>query len=166
MIIETKNAWVFGDEIDTDMLAPGQYMKGPIEEMAKHCLEALDPSFASTVKQGDVVVAGEFFGMGSSREQAAEALLHLGVRAVIAKSFGRIFYRNALNLGLPAVACANVDRIRAGDALRIDVGAGRIENRSRNESYDCEKIPSELLDMIEAGGLIPHLEKRLKAKPA
>lgn len=164
MIIDSNKTWVFGDEIDTDLLAPGQYMKGPIEEMAKHCLEGLDPSFASTVQEGDVVVAGEFFGMGSSREQAPEALLLLGVRAVIAKSFGRIFYRNALNLGLPAVTCGDVDRIQPGDALHIDVAAGRIENRTRNETYDCQRIPPELLEMIEAGGLIPHLEQRLKAK--
>ena len=111
MIIVSNRIWVLGDNVDTDMLAPGRYMKNSVDVIAQHCLEALDPGFAETARENDVVVAGENFGMGSSREQAAEVLLYLGVRAVIAKSFGRIFYRNALNLGLPVLTCGDVDRI-------------------------------------------------------
>ena len=113
-------AWVFGDDIDTDLLAPGAYMKGPVKELARHCLEAVDPTFAAGVAAGDVVVGGVNFGVGSSREQAAQALRCLGVGAVVARSFGGIFYRNALNLGLLAVVCAEAGQLRAGDRLTVD----------------------------------------------
>ena len=164
MIVEARRVWVYGDDVDTDLLAPGPYMKGPIEQMALHCLEALDPGFAGAVGDGDVIVAGENFGMGSSREQAAQVLLHLGVRAVIAKSFGRIFYRNAINLGLPVVVCAEAGAIAAGDALSIDVAGGNIADATSGATYACEPIPAQLLEMIGDGGLIPHLEKKLAAK--
>jgi 3-isopropylmalate/(R)-2-methylmalate dehydratase small subunit len=166
MTQSTGRAFVFGDDVDTDILAPGLYMKRPIEEMASHCLEALDPSFVKTVHPGDVVVGGENFGMGSSREQAVMALRHLGVSAVVAKSFGGIFFRNALNLGLAALTCAEAHRIRAGDRLSIDAEAGRIENVTTGESYVCEPIPPHLVEMIRDGGLLPHLEKRLKGQKA
>lgn len=157
-------AWVFGDNIDTDALAPGLYIKGPVEELAKHCLETVDPAFASQVGVGDVVVGGRNFGMGSSREQAPQALKILGVGAVVAKSFSGIFYRNALNLGLVAVACPAIGAVNPGDRLVVDARAGKIENLSQNESYDCEPLPGHLMSMIEDGGLIPHLEKKLASK--
>jgi 3-isopropylmalate/(R)-2-methylmalate dehydratase small subunit len=156
-----SRAWVFGDDIDTDVLAPGRYMKLPIEEIAQHCLEAVDPSFAPSVRHGDVVVGGRNFGAGSSREQAAGALKALGVAAVIAPSFAGIFYRNALNLGLVALVCAEAGRIRAGDAIAFDAEAGRIENRTRGETLACEPIPAHLMAMVRDGGLLAHLEKRL-----
>ncbi len=156
-----SRAWVFGDDVDTDVLAPGRYMKLPIEEIAGHCLEAVDPSFAATVRPGDVVVAGRNFGAGSSREQAAGALKALGVAAVIAPSFAGIFYRNALNLGLVALVCADAGRIRAGDEIAFDAEAGRIENRTRGETLACEPIPAHLMAMVRDGGLLAHLEKRL-----
>lgn len=154
-------AWLFGDDIDTDSLAPGLYMKGPIEELARHCLETLDPGFAAGARPGDVVVGGRNFGMGSSREQAAEALRHLGIAAVVAKSFAGIFYRNALNLGLLAVVCAESGRITAGDRLVLDAAGGRVSNLSTGDSYACEPLPSHLLEMVRDGGLVPHLEKKL-----
>lgn len=157
-------AWVFGDNIDTDALAPGLYIKGPVEELAKHCLEAVDPLFAKEVGHGDIVVGGRNFGMGSSREQAAEALKILGVDALVAKSFAGIFYRNALNLGLIAVVCPAIGAVKPGDILTVDAFAGRIENQTRNESYDCEPLPDNLRNMIEDGGLIPHLERKLAAE--
>ncbi len=157
-------AWVFGDNIDTDALAPGLYIKGPVEELAKHCLEAVDPVFAKEVSVGDVVVGGRNFGVGSSREQAAQALKILGVGAVVAESFAGIFYRNALNLGLVAVVCPAIEAIKPGDILNVDAGAGRIENQTRSESYDCEPLPDNLRNMIEDGGLIPHLERKLAAE--
>jgi 3-isopropylmalate/(R)-2-methylmalate dehydratase small subunit len=154
-------AFVFGDNIDTDVLAPGRYMKGPVEELAKHCLEAVDPDFANSVQVGDIVVAGRNFGMGSSREQAAQALKILGVAAVIAKSFGGIFYRNALNLGLPVVVCADSDAIRAGDRISVDLAGGTVTNETSGRTLASEPLPQFLLDMLADGGLVPHLEKKL-----
>jgi 3-isopropylmalate/(R)-2-methylmalate dehydratase small subunit len=154
-------AWVFGDNIDTDALAPGKYMKFGIEEIAKHCLEAVDPAFASGVGPGDIVVGGRNFGLGSSREQAAAALRQLGVAAVVATSFAGLFYRNALNLGLAVLTCPDVSRIRPGDTMRIDAEAGRIENETSGETLECEPIPRHLMEMVRDGGLLPHLEKRL-----
>jgi 3-isopropylmalate/(R)-2-methylmalate dehydratase small subunit len=154
-------AWIFGDNVDTDVLAPGPYMKFELEEIARHCLEAVDPAFASSVRPGDIVVAGRNFGTGSSREQAAAALRHLGVAALVAESFAGLFYRNALNMGLPALVCAEARRIRAGDELSVYPEAGRIENRLTGETLACEPIPGHLLDMVRAGGLLPYLERKL-----
>jgi 3-isopropylmalate/(R)-2-methylmalate dehydratase small subunit len=154
-------AWVFGDDIDTDALAPGRYMKAGIEELARHCLESIDPGFAGAVRSGDVLVAGRNLGAGSSREQAPEALRHLGIAALVAPSFAGLFYRNALNLGLPALVCADAGRIRAGDRLRVDTQSGKIENLSTGETLACEPIPPHLMQMVRDGGLVPHLEKRL-----
>jgi 3-isopropylmalate/(R)-2-methylmalate dehydratase small subunit len=157
-------AWVYGDNVDTDMLAPGTYMKKPIEEIATHCLEALDPNFAKNVQQGDVLVAGDNFGMGSSREQAAQALVQLGVTAVIAKSFAGLYFRNAVNLGLMVLECGQVDRIHSGERLVVDPEKGRIDNLTTGERFTCEPIPPHLVEMIRDGGLVPHLEKKLKSK--
>ncbi len=163
---ESGRAWVFGDAIDTDLLAPGLYMKLGIDELARHCLETVDTGFASGVAVGDFVVAGRNFGIGSSREQAAEALKHLGVAAVIARSFGGIFYRNALNLGLLAVVCESAGQIVAGQDLRLDAEAGRIDNLTSGETFACEPIPPHLLEMVRDGGLVAHLEKKLAVKGA
>ncbi len=160
------NAWVFGDNIDTDVLAPGLYMKGSIDELAAHCLEAVDPEFARNVQPGDIVVGGDNFGMGSSREQAAMALNALEVGAVIATSFARIFYRNALNLALPVLICPEAKSIAAGDRLTLDAAAGRIVNETQGGTLRCEAIPPHLLAMIQDGGLLPHLKKKLKGKAA
>jgi 3-isopropylmalate/(R)-2-methylmalate dehydratase small subunit len=162
MISETMGkAWIFGDDIDTDALAPGKYMKFDMDEIARHCLESVDPAFAARVAPGDVVVGGRNFGLGSSREQAPGALRHLGVTAVIATSFAGLFYRNALNLGLAVLACPDASRIQAGDAVRINAEAGRIENQTTGETLACEPIPPHLMEMVRDGGLLPHLEKRL-----
>jgi 3-isopropylmalate/(R)-2-methylmalate dehydratase small subunit len=155
-------AWVFGDSLDTDAIAPGRYMKFGIEEIARHCLEAVDPSFARTVRPGDLLVAGRNLGAGSSREQAPEALKHLGIAALVAESFAGLFYRNAINVGLPAVVCAQAKRIRAGDELAVDFAAGTIANLSTGENLACEPIPAFLMEIIRDGGLLPHLEKRLR----
>ncbi|MDH3234940.1 MAG: 3-isopropylmalate dehydratase small subunit [Alphaproteobacteria bacterium] len=162
----TGRAWVFGDNIDTDVLAPGIYMKGSMAELARHCLESVDPAFAANVKPGDIVVAGENFGIGSSREQAAQALIELGIAALVAKSFARIFYRNAINLGLPALACPEAGKIAAGDTLTLDPASGELRIASSGESLACEPIPPHLLAMIADGGLIPHLKKKLKEQAA
>lgn len=159
-------AFVFGDNVDTDALAPGLYMKGSIEVLAQHCLESLDPAFARSVKAGDFVVGGDNFGMGSSREQAAMVLRQLGVQAVIARSFAGLFFRNCLNLGLAPLECADAGRIRAGDELTADPVGGRITNRTQGETYPCVPIPAHLLEMVRDGGLLPHLARKLKAKAA
>ncbi len=157
-------AWVFGDNVDTDVIAPGRYMKFGIEEIAPHCFEALLPHFAKSVQPGDIVVGGRNFGAGSSREQAPAVLKHLGIAALVAESFAGLFYRNALNLGLPAVVCAAARKIRDHDAIRVDAEAGRIENLSTGETLACEAIPPHLMQMVRDGGLLAHLEKRLGRK--
>jgi 3-isopropylmalate/(R)-2-methylmalate dehydratase small subunit len=156
-------AFVFGDNIDTDVLAPGQWMKLDAAGLARHCLEAVDPDFARSVRPGDIVVAGANFGLGSSREQAAVSLKLLGVSAVLAVSFARIFYRNAINLGLPALIFPDAGEIRAGDQLCVEAGAGRVENLSQGWTREMTRMPPHLIAMIEAGGLIPHLKRRLSA---
>jgi 3-isopropylmalate/(R)-2-methylmalate dehydratase small subunit len=157
-------AWVLGDNIDTDAIVPGRYMKFGIEEIAKHCLESVSPSFVSSVGQGDAVVAGRNFGCGSSREQAPAALKQLGVAALVAESFAGLFYRNALNLGLAAVVCADAKRIRDGDHLELDFQKSSIANLTTGENLPFEPIPPHLLEMVRDGGLLPHLEKRLKCR--
>jgi 3-isopropylmalate/(R)-2-methylmalate dehydratase small subunit len=161
--ISPGRAFVFGDNIDTDVLAPGSLMKLAPEALARHCLEAVDPSFAGAVQPGDVVVAGANFGMGSSREQAAVSLKLLGVRAVLATSFARIFWRNAINLGLPALVFPEAGEVRPGDRLRVDAAAGRVENLTQGRIHAIQALPPHLMDMIAAGGLIPHLKRRLGA---
>mgnify|MGYP005811594639 CR=1 FL=1 len=157
----TGRAWVFGDDINTDAMAPGLYFKSPMEEMARHCLESVDPAFAAGVRPGDIIVAGRNFGVGSAREQAAMALTHLGVGAVLAVSFGRIFYRNALNFGLPALRFPDRGTVLAGDLLRVDPVAGRILNDRSGAIHDVPCIPAHLMAMVEAGGLMPWLKLRL-----
>jgi 3-isopropylmalate/(R)-2-methylmalate dehydratase small subunit len=154
-------AWVFGDDIDTDVLAPGRYMNAGIGELARHCLEAVVPEFAREARPGDIVVGGRNFGAGSSREQAPEALKHLGIAALVAASFAGLFYRNAINLGLPAVVCPDAARIGPGDRLEVDVAGGTIANLSTGETLACEPIPAHLLQIVRDGGLLPHLARRI-----
>lgn len=154
-------AWVFGDDINTDLLAPAPYLRGPVEELARHCLESVDPDFAAAVRPGDVFVAGENLGIGSSREQAPEALKLLGIGAIVAKSYGRIFYRNALNLGLPTLICPDTQRLKSGARLRVDPVAGSVENLDTGETLACEPLPGHLMEMLRDGGLVPHLKKKL-----
>lgn len=156
--------WKFGDNIDTDVLAPGLYMKSPLTELARHCLEAIEPRFAQEVKPGDVVVGGRNFGMGSSREQAVMALRELGVGAVVAPSFAGIFYRNALNLGLLALVCPEAGKIRREAVLAVDAAAATLRDIETGVIYACEPLPAHLLQMIADGGLLPHLEKKLKVQ--
>jgi 3-isopropylmalate/(R)-2-methylmalate dehydratase small subunit len=150
-------AFVFGDNITTDALAPGAYMKVPLAELAAHCLESIDASFARDVKRGDVVVGGENFGLGSSREQAVMALRELGIAFVVANSFAGLFFRNCINLGVAPLVCAEASKMAAGDELCCDAVAGTIENKTQNELYQCEPIPPHLMAMLNDGGLLPHL---------
>jgi len=154
--------WKLGENVDTDVLAPGRYMKFGIDEIARHCLEDLLPQFAATVKPGDVIVAGRNFGAGSSREQAPQALKHLGVAAVLAPSFAGLFYRNALNLGLPVLVCEDAPAIADNLPCAVDPESGAV--RAGDMAYRCEPIPGFLLAMVRDGGLLPHLEKKLGKK--
>ena len=159
----TGQVWVFGDNIDTDLLAPSAYLMQSVEKIATHCLELVDPDFAKSVKQGDIFVAGENLGVGSSREQAPEVLQLLGIQVVLAKSISRIFYRNALNLGLPALLCPEMKIIETGHSLKIDPLEGMVENLDTQENMRCEPIPDHLMEMVSNGGLLAHLKKKLKS---
>jgi 3-isopropylmalate/(R)-2-methylmalate dehydratase small subunit len=155
--------WRLGGDVDTDALAPGHAMKHGIEVIAKHCLESLRPDFAAGVRPGDVVVAGANFGIGSSREQAATVLVQLGVAAVIAPSFGGLYFRNAFNVGLLLLQCAEAGQIGEGEYIAFDARASRIV-RSGGEVLACEPIPGFLLDMVEAGGLLAQLQQRFQPR--
>lgn len=155
--------WRLPADVDTDQLAPGHAMKHGLEVIARHCLEAVRPEFARQVRPGDVIVAGENFGIGSSREQAASVLVQLGVAAVIAPSFSGLYFRNAFNVGLLLLTCREAKKILDGDAISFDARAGTVR-RARGEVLACEPIPGFLLDMVEAGGLLPQLKKRLMEK--
>lgn len=166
MSVVSGRAWKYGDNIDTDALAPiGSYAGTTDAELAagsSQCLRALDADFAKSVHEGDVFVAGANLGIGSSREAAPLFLKLLGIRVVLARNFARIFYRNCLNIGLPALACAETDTIEMGDELRVDAGKGTVENLTQGKTLACEPLPDHLLAMLADGGLLPHLEKRLK----
>jgi 3-isopropylmalate/(R)-2-methylmalate dehydratase small subunit len=153
-------AFVFGDGIDTDVLAPGAYMKRPIEELAQHCLEAIDPSFASSIQKGDMVFAGRGFGMGSSREQAVQALKVLGCGAVFAEGFARIFFRNAINLGLPAISIASRNFANTGDQIEFDLSSARLRNLTQQTELQADALPPFLLEILSDGGLMENLAKR------
>ena len=155
--------WRLPADVDTDQLAPGHAMKHGLDVIARHCLEAVRPEFARQVRPGDVIVAGENFGIGSSREQAASVLVQLGVAAVIAPSFSGLYFRNAFNVGLLLLTCKEAKKILDGDALTFDARAGTVR-RARGEVLACEPIPGFLLDMVEAGGLLPQLKQRLTEK--
>jgi 3-isopropylmalate/(R)-2-methylmalate dehydratase small subunit len=155
--------WRFGDGIDTDAMAPGQYMKLPIEELARHCLEGVRPEFAAAVRPGDVMVAGKNFGIGSSREQAPQALAILGVAGVVAASFAGLFYRNAINLGLPVFVCRDVERVEDGVIAFLDAPQAKLRLEG-GAIVALEPMPAFLLDIVQAGGLIPHLKASLAPK--
>ena len=154
-------AWVFGDEINSDVMAPGIYFKESMDVMASHCLEAIDALFAKEVKPGDIVVAGRNFGVGSAREQAALAFKELKVGAIIAKSYARIFYRNSLNFGLPALVYNSPSKIKPKDELLIDPVKGELKNLTTKTNIKVSPIPEHLMDMISSGGLMPYLRKKI-----
>jgi len=160
----TGRIFLFGDDIDTDQLAPGQYMKGGLADLAAHCLEGVRPDFAAAVRPGDIVVAGRNFGMGSSREQAAQALLHLGVAGVVARSFAGIFHRNAINLGLPVLVAEDIGDVEDGDVAALDVDAGKLHLSRKNRTVALGPLPQNLKLMLADGGLVPHLKKRFAAE--
>jgi len=158
----THRVWRVGADIDTDALAPGAYMKFGIDEIARHCLQRVRPEFAAQVQPGDVLVAGPNFGIGSSREQAAAALVRLGVAAVIAPSFNGLYFRNAFNVGLLLLTCPQAESLADGERIMFDATAGRVvrEQGGAHSELHCETVPAFLMDMVRAGGLLNLLKQR------
>jgi 3-isopropylmalate/(R)-2-methylmalate dehydratase small subunit len=156
------HVWKYGDNINTDVIFPGRYTYKIMEsaEMAKHAMEDLDPQFAKNAQSGDVIVAGKNFGCGSSREQAAACLRAAGIQAVIAKSFARIYFRNAINLGLAVLQCEEApDALKTGDEVEIDFAGGKIISGER--VFEFHPLPDSVIGIIEAGGLIEFTKKKL-----
>ena len=155
--------WKYEDDVNTDVIFPGKYTYSILEpeEMARHALEDLDPDFAQKVKPGDVIVAGQNFGCGSSREQAATCLKYAGVQAVIAKSFARIFFRNAINQGLPVLQSGDaVDSIENGEEIEVDFASGKI--KAEKGVFAFSPFPESVLGILQEGGLIPYTRKKLE----
>jgi 3-isopropylmalate dehydratase small subunit len=160
-MIYKGRAWKFGANLDTDGIIPARYLNttDPVE-MASHCMEDLDPKFLEKIKPGDIIVAQENFGCGSSREHAPLAIKYAGLSCVVAKSFARIFYRNSFNMGLPILESAEaVDGITQGDELEVDSEAGTIKNLSTGQTYKAHPIPPFMQQLIEAGGLMNYVKK-------
>ncbi|MGB9959301.1 MAG: 3-isopropylmalate dehydratase [Candidatus Bathyarchaeales archaeon] len=153
-----------GDDVNTDLVIAGRYKfrSVTIEDMAKHIFEDIDPTLASRIKPGDIVVAGKNFGCGSSREQAPRVMVAAGISAVVAKSFARIFFRNAINVGLPALAvdAKFVDSTFEGDLLEIDIAKSTVRNVTRNLEGNFKPFPQQLLQILEAGGLVGYVKKK------
>jgi 3-isopropylmalate/(R)-2-methylmalate dehydratase small subunit len=150
----------FGNDISTDLIIAGKYahLRSNLPELAKHVMEDANPDFATQVKPGDFIVGGSNFGLGSSREHAPLVIKMSGVSAILAKSFARIFFRNAINQGVPVLIC-DTDKIADGDVLEIDLNAGTIKNVTKNESYSFTKIPPAMLSILNEGGLVPYINK-------
>jgi len=157
--MSVHRVWKFGPDIDTDALAAGAYMKLGIEGIAPHCLEAVRPEFAAQVQPGAVIAAGPNFGIGSSREQAVAALVHLGVKAVIAPSFSGLFFRNAFNLGLLLLTTPHAEQLDESELVELDLQALTLR-RPSGQQLVCQPIPVFLLDMVAAGGLMNQLRQR------
>jgi 3-isopropylmalate/(R)-2-methylmalate dehydratase small subunit len=158
----THKVWKLGADIDTDQHAPGAYMKLGIEGIAPHCLEAERPEVAASVRPGDVIAAGPNFGIGSSREQAAGALVQLGVRAVIAPSFSGLYFRNAFNLGLLLLTCKEAEQLREGEQVTLDLQQMQVVTED-GRRLACDPIPDFLVAMVQAGGLLNQLRRRTAA---
>jgi len=158
------NVWKYGDNINTDIISPPQYMELSYAEMAQHAMEGVDPEFSKKIKKGDILVAGANFGSGSSRETAPIALKLAGVECIIAKFYARIFFRNAINIGLPVVECQDADKIQEGDQLEVDLQTGKIINLTRQEEYQGSVLPEHIMKIVDLGGLVPYLAQKLQAR--
>jgi len=161
-------AWLFGDNVDTDQITPGKYLTMiTAEELGKVVLEGARPEFAKNVQKGDVLVAGRNFGCGSSREHAPVGIKGAGVPVVLAESFARIFYRNAINVGLPVLEVADVSKkVAEGDVLDVDLLSGRIVNKTKNETYEAVPLSDKALGILRAGGLVEVTKQKLAARRA
>ena len=157
----------YGDNVNTDVIIPAKYLVLTLDptELAKHAMEGLDPMFFKKAQGGAIIVAGKNFGCGSSREEAPLALKHAGVKCVLAESFARIFYRNAINLGVPVLECSGVSgKVEDGDELMVNLDTGVIENRSKGLPLRATQLPEFIMEILNDGGLIEHLRKRIRSK--
>jgi 3-isopropylmalate/(R)-2-methylmalate dehydratase small subunit len=163
LTIEGK-AIKFGDNIDTDVILPGPYLvHTDPHELAKHAMAGLDPKFPEKAANGVIVVGGKNFGCGSSREQAPIALKYSGVNCVLAESFARIFYRNAITIGLPVLVCKGVSgQVEEGDVLVVDLQTGKVENRTTGSVLEATRLPEFIMEILDDGGLIEHLKRRIE----
>ena len=152
----------YKDNVDTDVIIPARYLNSfDAKELASHAMEDIDPTFATTVEKGDIIVAGQNFGCGSSREHAPLCLKTAGVKCVIAKSFARIFYRNSINIGFPIMECEEAaDKIEKGDEVEVDFSTGVITNKTKNETYQSQPFPEFLQKMIDADGLVNYVNSK------
>jgi len=153
-------AFKFGDNISTDHIIPGRfaYLRSNLPELAKHVMEDADPDFAGKVSKGDFIVGGGNFGLGSSREHAPLVIKMAGVSAILAKSVARIFFRNAINLGLPVLIC-DTDGINDGDELEVDLAGGTVYDKTSGEKLTFSRLPEVMLDILDEGGLVPYIQK-------
>ena len=160
----TSRTWIYGDNVDTDVITPARYLNtSEPSELAKFCMEDIDKSFAKEVKAGDIIVAGENFGCGSSREHAPIAIKASGIKAVIAKSFARIFFRNAINIGLVILKNTELpDEIKKGDEIDVDIANGKIKNLSTGKEYSTTAYTGSIKELIDIGGLINYTKEKLK----
>ena len=158
----------YGRDVDTDVIIPARYLTtNDPAELAEHCMEDIDAEFVTSVQPGDIIVAHENFGCGSSREHAPVAIKASGISVVVASSFARIFYRNAINTGLPIVVCPEAAReAQAGDRLRVDLAAGTVENLTQGATYAAEAFPPFMQELIDCGGLMPYVKSRIAAEAA
>lgn len=162
MIIKGKTH-KFGDDINTDDIIAAKYLVSTdAKELGKHCMETIDPKFSQAVSPGDIIVAGNNFGCGSSREHAPLAIKGCGVSAVVAKSFAAIFFRNAINIGLPFLESSDADKIKTGDIIEIDLESGMIKNITQKQDYKTQAFPEFLQDIVGEGGLMNYVKKRTK----
>ncbi len=158
-----SNVWKFGNDIDTDAIIPGKYLTiNKPEELARHAFEGVRPEFSRGIKEGDIIVAGFNFGCGSSREHAPLALKGAKVKCIIAKSFARIFFRNAINIGLPLLECPDTDKIEEGDHIEVDFVSGIINNTTKNQTYNATPLPDFVRGIVDAGGLIGYARKMVQ----
>lgn len=156
------NVWKFGDDIDTDIIIPARHLVLPLEDMKAFAMCPIDAEFAGRVQIGDVLVAGKNFGCGSSREQAPAVLKALGIQAVVAKSFARIFFRNAVNLGLVVVDCPDIhDHVDTGDVLDMDPVSGKIILPKKFMTFSGSRLPDFLMEIVASGGLVNHISNRI-----
>jgi 3-isopropylmalate/(R)-2-methylmalate dehydratase small subunit len=159
-------SWKFPDDVDTDVIIPARYlMTSDADELAEHVMEDIDPEFAKNVQKGDIIVAGRNFGCGSSREHAPIAIKAAGVSCIIAASYARIFYRNAINIGLPIVECPEaIDEAETGDEFEVDTNEGWVRNTRTGKAYDAVPFPEYIKDIIAAGGLMEAVAKRVRER--
>jgi 3-isopropylmalate/(R)-2-methylmalate dehydratase small subunit len=160
MEIMEGRVWRFGNNIDTDVIVPGQYLDAPMDVVVKHVLESVNPDFVKEVREGDIIVAGKNFGCGSSRENAPAAIKELGIGCIVAESFGRIFFRNAIAIGLPLLNCSGIsEKFKEGDRALVRLSEAKVENKTRDLTIDAIPLSEEMLNILNRGGMLALLKE-------